>query len=140
MFRHLRPEWLGFRSSLAMEAVAVFAGHCVLFWWLFGLDVLPLGVDGYFHYTIASQLGVTNPVQSVESLPFTLLGADGPDHHWLIHWLQKPLTVVLGDIESGLGVATIIWAALVPALLCGILRFHAVPYASIIAVIGVWGL
>jgi len=118
----------------------VYVVHCILFWWMFGLNSLPIGGDGYFHYTIASQLSFSNPVQSIEALPFTLLGEQGPDHHWLIHWLQKPLTALFADAESGVAIATIVWAALVPAFLCAIMRLYQVPYAPLIAVIGVWGL
>ena len=76
--------------------------HCALFWWMFGLENLPIGGDGYFHYTIASQLSISNPAQSIEALPFTVLGEQGPDHHWLIHWLQKPLTFFFADTGYGL--------------------------------------
>lgn len=123
-----------------MEAVAVFAVHCILFWWVFSLDSLPLGADGYFHHAMASQLSITNPAPSVEALPFTVLGAQGPDHHWLVHWMQKPLTVLFPNTDSGFAYATIVWAALVPAILSGILRRYNIPYAPVIAAIAVWGL
>ena len=132
--------WLDSKYYLFVEAAAVFAIHCILFWWVFGLDSLPLGADGYFHYAIASQLSITNPAQSIEALPFTVLGAQGPDHHWLIHWMQKPLTLLFPDTDSGFAYATIVWAALVPAFLSGVLRHYNIPYAPVIAAIAVWGL
>ena len=107
---------------------------------MFTLEYLPIGGDGYFHYTMASQLSLSNPVQSIEALPFTLLGERGPDHHWLIHWLQKPLTLLCASTEYGIASATIAWAALVPAFLSAILRFYRIPYAPLIATIGVWSL
>jgi len=118
----------------------VYAIHCVLFWWIFGPDNLPIGGDGYFHYTMASKLAIGNPAQSIEALPFTVLGEQGPDHHWLIHWLQKPLTLFFTNSEHGIAPATIAWAALVPAFLSAILRYYHVPYAPVVATIGVWGL
>lgn len=128
------------RYYLFAEASFVFVIHCVVFWWMFGVESLPIGVDGYFHFTIASQLGFSNPVQNIEALPFTLLGETGPDHHWLIHWLQKPITVLFSSMDSEVALAAIVWAALVPAFLCAILRSYLIPFAPIIAVVGVWGL
>ena len=116
--------------------------HCLAFLWVFGADTLPLGTDAYFHLAFASQLNLSNLAPDITALPFTLLGTEGPDHHWLIHWLQKPLIVFFGfsDPSSNLAFATIAWAALVPALLSSLLRSHHVPYAAIIATVGVWGL
>jgi hypothetical protein len=99
-----------------------------------------LGTDGFFHYRFASELGFTSPWVDVSALPFTLLGEAGPDHHWLIHWLQKPLTLAFGDTAYGMALASVVWAALVPATLTLLLRLHAVPWSWAIACIAVWGL
>lgn len=114
--------------------------HLMAFRLLFGMDVLPLGNDGTFHYQLASQLGTGSPWVDISALPFTVLGETGPDHHWLIHWLQKPLTLALGSTPDGMTWATITWAALVPAAVAFILRLHAVPWAWALACVAAWGL
>lgn len=122
------------------EAGAVFAVHILVFYLLFDSASLPLGTDGAFHYQLASQLGLSTPWVDIQALPYTLLGEQGPDHHWLIHWLQKPLTVLFGLSPGGMAQASIVWAALVPAAISLLLRGSGVPHAWAIAIVAVWGL
>jgi hypothetical protein len=123
-----------------IEALAVFVLQLIAFRLLFDSDILPLGADGAFHFQLASQLGIGSPWVDISALPFTALGEAGPDHHWLIHWLQKPLTLAFGSSPGGMALASITWAALVPAILTFILRLHGAPWAWAMACVATWGL
>ena len=133
------PTHTSWPRALA-EATAIFALHVLAFTALFDPATLPLGTDGPFHYRLASQLGLTSPWVDIEALPFTLLGPQGPDHHWLIHWLQQPLTAIFGLSAERMAQAAIIWAALVPTAICLLLRTSNVPHAWALALVAAWGL
>lgn len=122
------------------EALAVYVAHIAVFSWLYGGGGLPLGVDGYYHFTIASQLSLGQPAIDINTLPFTALGPNGPDAHWLIHWLQKPLTLVSGSPNEAIHLATLHWGALAPAMLTLVMRLGDVRMAPLFAVLGCWSL
>lgn len=122
------------------EAAAVLLLHVMLFALVFDISALPIGTDGFLHYRVASELSIGSLWVDISALPFTVLGESGPDHHWLIHWLQKPLTLVFGETPGGMAWATVVWAALVPASLTLLLRLSGIPFAWVIACVGVWGL
>jgi hypothetical protein len=122
------------------EALAVYLVHYLVFFLLYSKGGLPAGLDGYYHFTVASQLSAAQLAVSIDSLPFTALGPSGTDAHWLIHWLQKPLTMLDGDPASVIREATLVWSALVPALLTLLLRLSGVHMAPLFAVLGCWSL
>ncbi|MEP1470675.1 MAG: hypothetical protein ABJK25_06875 [Halieaceae bacterium] len=126
------------RALAFVEASLVFLLSCLAFFICFDIESLPLGADGYFHFVMASKLSLGNLAQSVEALPFTLLGKEGPDHHWLTHWMQKPFTLI--SEENGISYAAVLWAAVVPAILSALMRLEGVAYAGVFAIVGVWGL
>ncbi len=127
-------------TYVVLEAFAVFIVHVAVFAFLHGNQGLPLGTDGYYHFTIASQLSFSDLAVDVDSIPFTALGASGTDAHWLIHWLQKPFTLLPGDPISRIHWASLLWASLAPALLCALMRLGGVPLAPVFALLGCWSL
>src|ERR1044071_7893791 len=62
--------------------------------------------DTLYHFRMASLvLQAWPPWVDVRWLPFTVLGADGPDHHWLWHVLLAPFALI-ADAEHAIVIAS----------------------------------
>jgi len=70
--------------------------------------------DGFFHYRIASEIGLQRPWVDITALPYTVLSARGTDHQWLWHVLIAPVTHFFSDDLTGMKVAIALTGALVP--------------------------
>ncbi|MEC9071582.1 MAG: hypothetical protein VX938_04345, partial [Myxococcota bacterium] len=103
-----------------------------------GVVVLPadavVTIDGYFHFKISEMIASNGPWVDVSWLPLTVLGDEGPDHHWLWHVLLVPFTW-LGQGFMGLKWACVLTAAAVPAFLCLLLHRMGVPWPGLFALL-----
>lgn len=94
--------------------------------------------DGYYHYVI-SKLIWQNPFWvDIEWLPLTILGKEGPDHHWFWHLIVAPFALFKNDFV-GLKSAIIFTGAAMPAVVCLAARLLAVPCASVFGFLAVLG-
>ncbi|MEH6580941.1 MAG: hypothetical protein V7754_03320 [Halioglobus sp.] len=125
-------------ALIFIECMLIFWGHWWLFHWVSWGELLPGGVDGYYHYALASLLSPGNLAQDISFLPYTYMGQNGTDHEWLLHWAQKPFTLLAEDSEYSIKNAAIAWGALLPALLNLVYRLARIPFAPVVAVVGVW--
>lgn len=86
-----------------------------------------LGVDCYFHHTVARQMVQQGAwYLDIGWLPLTVLGKQGPDHHWLWHLLIVPFAA-FADPLVGLKLAAVATAAAVPTSLLAVMRALRVP-------------
>lgn len=108
-------------AAVAMGSVVLPAGHLVT-------------IDGYYHFKIAQWIGSSGPWVDIRWLPLTVLGDEGPDHHWLWHVLLVPFTW-FPDPFTGLKWATVITAAAVPACICWCLHTMRVPWPALFALL-----
>ena len=120
------------------ESFFIFVLHFLLFQRESLVGALPVGVDGFYHYAMATMHSWTNLAQDVDFLPYTYLGTNPVNHHWLFHWALKPLTYLPENAEYSIANAAAVWGALLPALLNLILRFARVPFAPLVAIFAVW--
>lgn len=125
-----------------LEGAAVAAVALVAFGWA----VLPsdalVGKDAFFHIEMARLLVERGPFVDVSWLPFTVLGEEGPDHHWLWHVLLAPFTLGATDQAAlfvRLKVATVVTASAVPVIVWGVARALRVPWAPLVALLAVAG-
>lgn len=95
-------------------------------------------VDGFYHYRIAQLIAGGRPWVDIRWLPLTILGQDGPDHHWLFHVLIAPFTWVSDDI-LGFKMAIIVTAGLVTPALYWLMRKWQVPGAWLFALLALFG-
>ncbi len=95
-------------------------------------------LDGFYHYKIAQLIGSGKPWVDIRWLPYTVLGPDGPDHHWLFHVLIVPFTWIKTDI-LGLKFAIIVMAGLIPTALYLLLRKWQVPHPWLFALLALFG-
>lgn len=127
-----RPLWI------AAECVAVFALHLLLFRISYVFDLVPLGFDGYYHYVMAELHGVGELAKDVDFFPYTYMADNYTNHHWLFHWLVKPLTFLPEDSEHSIKNAALVWGAVLPALINAVLRILRVPFAPVFASLSIW--
>ena len=126
----------GTRDAAAAFLVWAFC-TAVVFWALQARGPLLADVDSLYHYQVASLIRESPPWVDITWLPFTVLGARGPDHHWLFHLLVAPLTALGHDARS-LDLASAIVAGAVPAALTPMLRRAAVPFAALLALLALF--
>lgn len=94
--------------------------------------------DAFFHMLMARRIAGGELWPSIDSLPLTVLGAAGPDHHWLWHLLLAPFALADPGI-AGLHWAQVVTAALVPVVLVVVLRRWGAPWPALWAALGVFG-
>ncbi|CAK0772613.1 conserved membrane hypothetical protein [Gammaproteobacteria bacterium] len=94
--------------------------------------------DGYYHFTIARLIGEGRLWIDISWLPYTILGAHGPDHQWLFHVLLAPFTWI-PDNYLAIRIAIIFTGALVPIILFLILEKCKVPFPSLFALLSIFG-
>lgn len=116
--------------AIGLESVAVF----VLAWIFFALSILPgdsiFTIDGFYHFRIMEQIWNDGPWVDIRWLPLTVLGNNGPDHHWLWHLMLSPFGMV-DDRALGLKLALITNGAMVPAIFNMTCRMLGVPLAPL---------
>jgi hypothetical protein len=109
---------------------------------LFTAAILPAtrfnDIDGFYHYKVAQLIGRGHPWVDIHWLPYTVLGQNGPDHHWLYHVLIAPFTWI-GDDILGLKLVIIATASLIAPVLYGLLRGWRVPGAWLFALLALFG-
>jgi len=132
----LRLNATGSTKRALIEAAGVFAVAFAFSFWVLSHRNGIAGVDGFYHFQIASLLIEYGPFVDIEWLPLTILGTNGTDHHWLLHVLIAPFTLI-EDRWLGLLTATAFYAALVPAVLSVVGRKLGIPYAPLIALLAV---
>lgn len=125
-WRDLAAPAAVFTVALCAFAAAVVPGKAVL------------DLDAYYHFKLAELVGSQGPWVDVRWLPFTVLGDHGTDHHWLWHVLLAPFTW-FGTSFEVLKWAIAITAAFVPAALFVVARPMSVPWAALVAALGVTG-
>lgn len=92
--------------------------------------------DGLFHFQLARLIWEQGPWVDVSWLPLTVLGKNGPDHHWLWHTLISPFAMI-ADPELGLRWSILTTAAVVPGLLNALARALRIPFAPVLALLAV---
>lgn len=94
-----------------------------------------IGVDGYYHLRLSQLIPSSGFWVDVSWLPFTVLGDEGTDHHWLWHLLLVPFAFLSDDVA--LDVAVIFTTAIVPVILNVFYRKLGVPYAPLFAILSI---
>lgn len=116
--------------AIGLESTAVF----LLAWVFFALSILPsdtvFTVDGFYHFRIMEQIWSDGPWVDIRWLPLTMLGEEGPDHHWLWHLIFSPFGM-MEDRVLGLKLALITNGAMVPAIFNITCRLLGVPLAPL---------
>ena len=95
-------------------------------------------IDGYYHLKVAELIADRGPWVDIRWLPLTVLGEEGPDHHWLWHVLLVPFTWI-PDPFVALKIATIVTAASVPALVTWLLVRLGVPWPWLFGLLAIGG-
>jgi hypothetical protein len=121
-------------TALPLELLATFVLSAGALGWSLADAEGILGVDGYYHFRVAEQIVARGPWVDIHWLPFTVLGEEGPDHHWLFHILVTPFTL-LGHTLTAVQCAAVFFAALIPTTLTWVCRRLAVPYALLFALL-----
>lgn len=119
---------------IALEAAILFAACTWIFFWSLAALPGPIEGDTLFHYRMSQLILERGPWVSIDSLPYTVLGAHGTDQNWLFHLLTAPLTL-LGESARDIHLATAIWAGAMVAALLVILRRNRVPYAPLVCLL-----
>ncbi|GMV39380.1 MAG: hypothetical protein AMXMBFR64_10960 [Myxococcales bacterium] len=94
--------------------------------------------DAFFHMLMARRIASGELWPSIDSLPLTVLGSAGPDHHWLWHVVIAPIALLAPTVQ-GLEWAQAITAALVPVVLVILLRRWGAPWPALWAALAVTG-
>ena len=121
-------------TALALELAALFAVCAGALAWALADAPGIFGVDGYYHFKVAEEIAAHGPWVDVRWLPFTVLGPEGTDHHWLFHLLLAPFTAAGHDLAA-VKTATIFFAALVPVTLAWVGHRFGIPHASLVALL-----
>ena len=128
------PPW----RRAVVEAGLFFVAALLLFRWQIGRWDGFLDFDGHFHLRVAQWIAHFGLWTDLPWLPFTVLGARGPDHQWLWHLSLVPYTWIGGPDEAyAWGAAGN--GALVPATLAFTLRMLRVPGAPAFVVLAIAG-
>ena len=109
------------RLSDAVAVLAVVAWHAALVL----TCVRYVGIDAFFHVAETRSLFSEGLFAGVTSLPFTVLGANGTDHHFLFHILGAPLAF-LPDFQA-VRWSAVFFAALATGGLIAWMRHQRVP-------------
>lgn len=126
------------KARYTVESIGLFA---LCFAWfameLFRLENLAC-IDCFYHMAVSDEIAVSPPYVDIRWLPYTLLGRDGVDQHWVWHMLAVPFTV-FSDSLTALKLAISGTAALVPVAVNLFLRSYKVSYAPMLAILAVTG-
>ncbi len=123
------------RSDLA-QLLAVFGLSLVFAWLLLAQRGGQLDPDTWYHFLMSRQLAQGQLWVDISWLPYTVLGAAGPDHHWLWHLLLAPLTRFSTPVFA-IQLATSVAFALVPTTIAAFLMRSGVRYAGLWALLAV---
>lgn len=124
------------KGSTWLIGVALFVGLCLLEFLLIAPDHLLPVHDGLFHFLVAENISPSSPWFNIPWLPYTVLGAQGPDHQWFWHLLISPFTW-FEDRVLGLKLAIAFYFAAVPtAIYCFCVR-QKIPWPLLWALLGV---
>jgi len=96
--------------------------------------------DGFYHYRIAKLMTIHGPKIDIDSLPYTILGEHGVDHHWLWHVLISPIAFLFNDDYPGLKVAIALTGAMVPCAIFIFAKNFRIPYPWAITILGVFAI
>lgn len=88
-----------------------------------------VGTDGYYHIKMASLIAEKGPWLEFPWLEFTILrGDEFTNHHFLLHLVQSPFTLLFDDLALAGKWAAVAIAAFAFATFGWALRRHGVPY------------
>ncbi|HEX7025929.1 MAG TPA: hypothetical protein VF268_01670, partial [Gammaproteobacteria bacterium] len=134
--RHLIQNRRTSKTWFFLEALFVYIiSACYFLHVMLPLEA-SITVDGLFHYRISEVLWEERKLwYSIHWLPFTILGNEGPDHHWFWHILIAPLTQLSSDSFTGFKIASALSGALVPAAFSLVSRLLGIPFAPLIALL-----
>ena len=109
-------------------AAALYLMGAAAAWLLLGAEAGFPDVDAYYHLQVAAEIWQQGGWADIRWLPFTALGAEGPDHQWLFHLLIAPFSQIQ-DTQLAMRLAAAALGGLVP-LACGLfLRDRGLPIA-----------
>jgi hypothetical protein len=118
----------------ALEAAALFVVALVFFRWKLGQLNGFADYDGHFHLMVAHWIAAQGLWTDFPWLPFTVLGARGPDHQWLWHLTLLPFTAI-SDPAQALAWAAAFNGAATAAATAFVMRLLGVPAAPVFAVL-----
>jgi hypothetical protein len=90
--------------------------------------------DGHYHLKVVQWIAHQGLWADIRWLPFTVLGENGPDHHWLWHVALLPFTLI-PDPGQALAWAAAANAAAAAAAIAFVLRLLGVPAAPLFALL-----
>jgi len=115
-----------FESSVLFVVFLLF-----IYFQLAPFEKLPV-VDGFYHFRVSERIWESSGFwYSIPWLPYSVLGEQGPDHHWLWHLLLAPATQLPFDQTTCLKIVIAYGAAIVPFGLNVFFRMSRVPFSPI---------
>jgi hypothetical protein len=125
-------------SLIIVETTAVFLISLLYLYALIMPQTQLYTHDGYYHHAISKLIWQHPFWVDIEWLPLTILGKEGPDHHWFWHLMIAPFALFEDDYV-GLKAAIIVTGAAMPAVVCLTARYLSIPYASVFGFLAVLG-
>jgi hypothetical protein len=117
-----------------LEAAVLFAVALFFFRWKLAEWHGFLDYDGHYHLMVAHWIADRGLWTDIPWLPFTVLGARGPDHQWLWHLAFVPFTY-LEDPAQALAWAAAFNGAATVAAAAFVMRVLGVPAAPLFALL-----
>jgi len=113
--------------STALQAAAIYSLFSALFLYIVFGSAGVFTDDGFYHYRVATLIRTHGLWFDIDSLPYTILGEHGVDHHWLWHLLIVPFTGFFANEFIGLKVTIALLGAIVPLAIFIFTKNFSVP-------------